>query len=73
MARAALNWNVLDLAREAKVGASTIVRFEAERGKSNPATIMAIERALEAAGVEFTNGDQPGVRLKKKPEPETSP
>jgi hypothetical protein len=23
----------------------------------------ALQRALEAAGVEFTNGDQPGVRL----------
>jgi hypothetical protein len=26
---------------------------------------LAIRRALEAAGVEFTNGDQPGVRLTK--------
>jgi hypothetical protein len=25
-------------------------------------TIDALQRALEAAGVEFTNGDQPGVR-----------
>jgi hypothetical protein len=24
-----------------------------------------LQRALEAAGVEFTNGDQPGVRLTK--------
>jgi hypothetical protein len=23
----------------------------------------ALQRALEAAGVEFTNGDRPGVRL----------
>ena len=28
-------------------------------------TIEAIRRALEAAGVEFTNGEQPGVRLTK--------
>jgi hypothetical protein len=27
----------------------------------------AIQRALEAAGVEFTNGGQPGVRIKPKP------
>jgi hypothetical protein len=26
-------------------------------------TIDALRHALEAAGVEFTNGDQPGVRL----------
>jgi hypothetical protein len=28
-------------------------------------TINALQRALEAAGIEFTNGDQPGVRLSK--------
>ncbi len=26
---------------------------------------LAVRRALESAGVEFTNGDQPGVRLTK--------
>jgi hypothetical protein len=26
--------------------------------------VDSLQRALEAAGVEFTNGDQPGVRLK---------
>jgi hypothetical protein len=26
----------------------------------------AIRRALEAAGVEFTNGGQPGVKLKRE-------
>jgi len=29
-------------------------------------TIAAVVRALEAAGIEFTNGDGPGVRLRKK-------
>jgi hypothetical protein len=28
-------------------------------------TIDSLQRALEAAGIEFTNGDQPGVRLTK--------
>jgi hypothetical protein len=27
--------------------------------------LATIRAALEAAGVEFTNGDQPGVRLRK--------
>src|SRR5271157_5654276 len=36
-----------------------IVRYSGER------TIDALQRALEAAGVEFINGDQPGVRLTK--------
>jgi hypothetical protein len=29
--------------------------------------LEAIRRALEAAGVEFTNGDAPGVKLRKGP------
>jgi hypothetical protein len=30
-------------------------------------TIDALRRALEAAGIEFTNSDRPGVRLTKAP------
>jgi hypothetical protein len=29
------------------------------------AAVQAIQRALEAAGIEFTNGDEPGVKLRK--------
>jgi len=37
-----------------------------ERGEElRERTVDAIRHALEAAGVEFTNGDQPGVRLKR--------
>ena len=63
MARAAVGWGVRDLARAAKVSVDTVARFE--RGEPlKERTVEAIQRALEAAGVEFTNGDQPGVRLK---------
>ena len=62
MARAALGWGVRDLARAAKVAVDTVARFE--RGDElKERTIDALQRALEAAGVEFTNGDQPGLRL----------
>jgi transcriptional regulator with XRE-family HTH domain len=62
MARAALGLGVRDLAAAAKVSIDTVARFE--RGDElKERTIEAIQRALEAAGVEFTNGDQPGVRL----------
>jgi hypothetical protein len=42
----------------------TIVDFEP--GARNPldATIAALLVALEVGGVEFTNGDRPGVRIK---------
>jgi hypothetical protein len=34
--------------------------------KPIPNNLAAIKGALEAAGIEFTNGDVPGVRLRKK-------
>src|SRR5436190_648 len=64
MARAALGLGVRELAAAAKVSVDTVVRFE--RGDElKERTIDALQSALEAAGVEFTNGDQPGVRLTK--------
>ena len=64
MARAALGWGVRELAAAAKVSTDTVARFE--RGEElKERTIDALQRALEAAGIEFTNGDQPGVRLTK--------
>jgi transcriptional regulator with XRE-family HTH domain len=63
MARAALKLNVRDLAKLSHVATGTIVRLEA--GETlQPRTVEAIQRALEKAGVEFTNGNKPGVRLK---------
>jgi transcriptional regulator with XRE-family HTH domain len=53
MARAALDWTVKDLAEKAEVGISTVVRFEAGRGKPIAATIAAMHRSLEAGGVRF--------------------
>jgi len=63
MARAALQLGIRDVAKLAKVAPSTVSRFEAGENL-NPRTVEAIQRALEAAGVEFTNGDSPGVRLR---------
>jgi hypothetical protein len=56
------------LAEMAGLGLSTIVDFERSRRTVSPDAEAAILRALEAAGVEFTNGEQPGVRLRKKAE-----
>ena len=68
-ARALVRWRAEDLARQSAVGVATIRRAEL----SEPATSMtaandlAIRRALEAAGVEFIdgNGGGPGVRLRE--------
>src|SRR5258705_13855966 len=62
MARAALGLGIRELAAAAKVSIDTVARFE--RGvELKQRTVEALQRALEAAGVEFTNGDQPGVRV----------
>jgi transcriptional regulator with XRE-family HTH domain len=51
------------LAAAASVSRGVIIDFES--GKRTPGTnnLAAIHAALERAGVEFTNGGQPGVRL----------
>lgn len=61
MARAALGWGVRDLARLAKVSTDTISRLE--RGEAlKERTGEALQRVLEAAGVEFL--PENGVRLR---------
>jgi predicted transcriptional regulator len=65
MARAALHLGVRDLAVIAKVATATITRLEAGEALK-PRTVEAIQHALEKAGVIFTNGDEPGVRVKKR-------
>ena len=66
-ARAMLNLTQADLAERA--GLSTTGLNSIERGLSDPrvSNLTAIQRALEAAGVEFIpeNGGGAGVRLRK--------
>ena len=64
-ARGLLNWSQAQLAQAAAVGESTVRNFEAGRSTPMGNNLAAIRRTLEAAGVEFTNGGQPGVRLRK--------
>ena len=67
-ARALLGWSQDDLASHSRVSQPTIKRLEADGGElgGRAETREKIRRALEKAGIEFTNGDAPGVRLKKK-------
>src|ERR1700676_4003858 len=62
MARAAVGWGVRELAKKAGITANTVTRIE-NGADAKQSTMDALQRALEAAGVEFTNGVQPGVRL----------
>ncbi len=63
-ARALIDMNQTKLAEVAGLGLSTVVDFERDRRVVSPEAVTAIQHALEAAGVEFTNGGQPGVRMK---------
>ncbi len=68
-ARAMVRMEQAALAEAAGVSVETIKRLEAQDGpllSGRIATLSAIEKALTKAGVEFTNGDEPGVKLKAK-------
>ena len=62
-ARALLGWTQPQLAEAAKLGLSTVVDFEKSRRQVSSEAVGAISSALRDRGVEFTNGDAPGVRL----------
>jgi transcriptional regulator with XRE-family HTH domain len=64
MARAAVGWGVRELAKRAGITANTVTRIE-NGADAKQSTMDRLRGALEAAGVEFINGDQPGVRLTK--------
>ena len=66
-ARAILGMKQEELAAASRVSKRTIVNFEKEERQANGATLDALRRALETAGVEFIpeNGGGAGVRLKK--------
>src|ERR1039458_4935680 len=65
MARVALGLNVRRTAALSRASHHTITRIEAG-GDLKASTLEKVRRALEAAGVEFIDGAQPGVRLKKQ-------
>ena len=64
-ARALIGWSQDELAIASKVAKATIANFELGKRTPYDRTLDDMIGALEAAGVEFTNGEQPGVRLRK--------
>jgi transcriptional regulator with XRE-family HTH domain len=64
-ARKLLGWTLLDLGYRARVSEPTISTFEGASRAIRPDNVQAIRRVLEAAGVIFTNGGEPGVQLRK--------
>jgi len=66
-ARAMLRWEQRDLAAASGVSLPSIKRLEGKPGNlaAQGSTILLIQSALEAEGIEFLNHGQPGVRLTK--------
>jgi transcriptional regulator with XRE-family HTH domain len=66
-ARALLGWSQEDMAKHSAVSYPTVARLESSEGElgGRKDTAGKIVAALESAGVEFTNGDQPGVRVRQ--------
>jgi transcriptional regulator with XRE-family HTH domain len=64
-ARELLGWSPFQLSQRAKLHPAVIERAESSTG-AFPITVYQaaiICQTLEAAGVEFTDGDPPGVKL----------
>lgn len=66
-ARALLRWEQRHLALASGVSLPAIKRLETIHGPlaAQGRTIAALQEALEAAGITFTNGGEPGVKLRK--------
>lgn len=68
-ARALLRWSQGDLARASGISLPTVKRLEATPGilAAQSSTVSALRRALEDAGIEFTNGNTLGLRFRIDP------
>ena len=62
-ARKLLRMSQADLAAVTGLSEATIKKFEVGLHKPRPRTLDALREALAARGIEFTNGDSPGVKL----------
>lgn len=67
--RALLAWSQDQLVQASGVPKRTLARLELGEGDPQRRTMDAIRAALEAAGVEFTNGDAPGVKMARSNSP----
>ena len=66
-ARALVGWEQKQLASAASISVETVSRLERTLGpvSAYTGTIDRVRKVLEDAGVEFTNDDEPGVKLRR--------
>lgn len=65
-----LKWSARELADASGLSLSTVKRMQAvdDVPSVGAKSLESIQRTLEEAGVGFTNGEEPGVKMKKKME-----
>jgi predicted transcriptional regulator len=63
-ARALLGLSQVELAKMAGISPTALVNIETGASDPKTSTLTAIIGALESAGAAFTNGDEPGVKLR---------
>jgi len=63
--RGLLDWTQVKLAKAAGIGASIVTSFERSGRAVAAGAVHTMRHALEAAGVEFLDGEEPGVQLRK--------
>lgn len=63
-ARGLLEMTQAQLAEAADLPVSVVRRFEAGITKPHQSTLEALQKALERRGIEFSNGGEPGVKLR---------
>ena len=66
-ARALIDMHIVELSSAAVVPATAIFDLECGVAAPSESNLQALRKALEWAGVEFIDGDRPGVRLSKQP------
>ena len=64
-ARGLLGWSQGDLEAHSGIARKTLADFEGGKRRPYSRTLVDIRTALESAGVAFTDGDEPGVKLRK--------
>jgi transcriptional regulator with XRE-family HTH domain len=66
-ARGLLGWSQTALATAAGLSLPTVIRHETGNGsRVSDEAVAKLVSALEKAGIEFTNGSEPGLKLKKR-------
>jgi transcriptional regulator with XRE-family HTH domain len=63
-ARTLLGWSQTELAQNAGVGRGTVTDFELSNRQPSDHALSKLQLALEDAGIVFTKGLRPGVRMR---------